>query len=220
MSTLRKKSVAKARPRRSPGRPRQGDVAAIEKTILSVALQEFLNHGYGNASLTRIVKAAGISKTTLYSRYASKADLFSAIVQQQINTMAPESLLQDEAGGQSLEQGLKSYANHVLEVSLKGDMLEVNRLMYSESSRFPELARAAADRTNRGINRIAEFIAACAEADGVSCESPRVAAEVFILMIRGWYFDLMLTKQKITPAQRRQWVDKALNILLFSREHW
>ena len=58
-------------PRRPRGRPKLEDVAQIESRLLDVALQEFLAEGYGGTSLTRIVKAAGISKTTLYTRLSS-----------------------------------------------------------------------------------------------------------------------------------------------------
>ena len=65
--------------RRPRGRPRPEEVADIEDKLLTVALQEFQEQGYGAASVTRIVKTAGMSKTTLYSRYPSKEQLFRAL---------------------------------------------------------------------------------------------------------------------------------------------
>src|SRR3546814_5695128 len=45
---------------------------------------EFCTHGYGATSLNQIVRAAGVSKTTLYARFASKNELFRAIMHEQI----------------------------------------------------------------------------------------------------------------------------------------
>lgn len=202
------------------GRPSPEDVLEIESTLLSVALDEFLARGYGGASLSRIVEAASISKTTLYSRYASKKDLFQAIIYQQINRIDPGSLLRMDSKAHTLEQGLKVYANKMLELNLQGEMLGVNRLINSESGRFPELGAAASERTRLGVDRITSFIQSSAEADGVPCQNPRTVAEVFILMIRGWYTNVLLTNEAVTPIQRKRWVDGAVNTLLAAREGW
>lgn len=205
---------------RSRGRPKLEDVAAIEGKLLAVALQEFLEHGYGGASMARIVKVLGISKTTLYSRFASKEALFRAIIHQQMDSMDPSASLHPQAGRLDLAQGLKAYANNMIELSLQGDLLGVNRLIYSESHRFPELGVAAADRSALGVQRISAFIRECALADGVACKDPDGAAEAFIFMIRGWYINAMLTGRAVPAAQHHQWVERAVHTLVSARADW
>ncbi len=207
-------------PQRLRGRPRPEDVAVIENKLLGVALKEFFENGYGGTSMTRIVKAAGVSKTTLYSRFASKKELFRAIIHHQIDQISPSAALRSDGGPLSLEDGLRSFANYMLELNLQGDMLGVNRLIYSESHRFPELGAAAAERTALGIRRISRFIQDCAIADAMPCKDPDAAAEVFILMLRGWYVDILLTNQEVSVAQRELWVGRALRILLLNRKDW
>jgi TetR/AcrR family transcriptional repressor of mexJK operon len=201
------------------GRPTQQDAAARESQLLSVALREFLRHGYGGTSMSQIIQAARVSKTTLYSRFSTKEALFRAIVQQQIGEMDAESILETD-GEPDLRVGLAAYANRILEQSLQGDMLEVNRLMYSESARFPELGVAAGERTDMGIKRIAGFIKRCATSDGIPCKNPAAVAEVFILVVRGWYVNVMLTNRKVSNAQRRAWVERCVHTLLAAREEW
>jgi len=215
-----KSTPAAVKSNRSRGRPSSEDVAAIEGELLAVALQEFLRHGYGAASMTQIVKAAGVSKTTLYSRYASKAELFRAIIYAQIDQLSPSDSLRVGEGSVGLQQGLMAYANHMLAISLQGDLLGVNRLIYSESYRFPELGAAAAERSALGVKRIAGFIRACAVADGVPCKDPTGVAEVFILMIRGWYVNVILTNNTVTAAQRERWVKRAVHTLISARKDW
>jgi TetR/AcrR family transcriptional regulator, mexJK operon transcriptional repressor len=209
-----------AGPRRPRGRPRSEDAVVIESKLLEVALREFLRHGYGGASMTRIVQAAGVSKTTLYSRYPSKDALFRAIVHEQIDRLSPSASLRSDAGPLALEQGLISYANHMIKLSLQGDLLGVDRLIYSESYQFPELGAAAAERTELGIKRISGFIRACAISDGVPCKDPKAVAEAFIFMIRGWYVNVILSNRKVSSAQREHWVRRAVHSLLSARSDW
>ena len=217
---MARENKSKQVPLRGVGRPSSDEVLDIEFKLLSVALQEFLDKGYGNASLERIVKQARVSKTTLYSRYPSKEHLFRAVVYQQISRIDPGAILRVDTSAPNLVEGLKAYANKMLELNLQGDMLEVNRLINSEASRFPELGAAAAERTRLGIERIEQFIKSCAEADAIACKAPKVVAEVFILLIRGWYTNVMLTNQPVSPKERKQWVDGAVNTLIASRSDW
>lgn len=212
--------VVGAEAHRSRGRPKMEDVAALENKLLSAALKGFLKDGYGGASLNKIVAAAGVSKTTLYSRFTSKEDLFRAIIYQQIGRLAPTMRLESQGEPLDLEQGLVRYANRALEVSLKGDVLAINRLIFSESHRFPELGAAAAERSKIGAKQVAEFIRGCATAARVNCNDPDGAADAFILMLRGWYINTILTNQKVTSAERKQWVDRAVHALLSDWRKW
>ena len=49
-------------------------------SILSAAMQEFLEKGYKSASLRNIVKTAGVTTGAFYGYYDSKEDLFEALV--------------------------------------------------------------------------------------------------------------------------------------------
>jgi AcrR family transcriptional regulator len=206
--------------RRTRGRPRLEDVAAIESALLAVALREFIAHGYGATSMTRIVRAAGISKTTLYSRFASKEALFRAIMHGQIDQLAAAATLAAGKARPDLEAGLRAYASRALEYSFHSDMLQVNRLVYGEAHRFPELGAAAAEATQIGIGHIRDFIGRCAEADGVPCRDPHSVAEVFIFTLRGWYVNAMLTNHGVPRSEREEWVGRAVRTLVAGREHW
>lgn len=214
------KAPARAATKRSAGRPKLTDVAQIEQRLLTVALQAFIEHGYGAASLTQIVKAAGASKTTLYSRFASKEQLFNAIMREQIARLDAATVLKPRSQRLDLAEGLKAYANHMLELNLQGDLLAVNRLMASESHRFPELAAAADERAALGIARISAFVSDCAQADGLRCRDPDAVAEVFIFMLRGWHTNAMLSNRKVPATQRERWVERAVHTLLSARADW
>lgn len=205
---------------RTRGRPKQDEVGAIESGLLDAALREFVAHGYGGASINRIVRDAGVSKTTLYSRYESKGDLFHAIMQRQVDRLAQAEPLSPRGGQLDLAEGLKAYGRSALEASLEGGLIEVNRLVYSESHRFPELAAAAAERSETGIRQVSDFIARCAVADGIACRNPALIAEMFILMLRGRYVDVMLAGGTQAMPTHLHWIEAAVEGLLAGRAGW
>lgn len=206
--------------RRTRGRPKRGDGALIESNLLDVALREFVAHGYGGTSMRQIVKVANISRTTLYARFASKEALFRAIMRQQIERLSVSTILNPADGPPHLEAGLKAYANRTLAISFEGDLLAVNRLIYSESHRFSELGAAAAERTQIGIAHIAGFIRHCADVDKIPCRDATAVAEAFILMLRGWYVNVMLTNRAVPAAERKRWVERVVHLMLSGREAW
>ncbi|MEM7413699.1 MAG: helix-turn-helix domain-containing protein [Myxococcota bacterium] len=54
---------------------------ATTEAILDAALREFGTRGFRGTSLSRVAANAGVSRPTLYARYADKAALFRAVVQ-------------------------------------------------------------------------------------------------------------------------------------------
>ena len=206
--------------RRSRGRPRAGEAELIDSELLDGAFRVFVANGYGGTSMSQIVRMLGISKTTLYSRYPSKAELFRAIIAGQTERLSASTALQVDGAWLSLEMGLRAYANRSLEVSLTGELLEVNRLIHSEAVRFPELGEAAAERMRAGIRQISSFVSSCAERDDIPCRDPDGIAEVFIAMMRGWYDNVMLSNRHVSAAARETWVERAVHALVSARRDW
>jgi AcrR family transcriptional regulator len=52
---------------------------AQQQAILRAALDEFAAHGFHDASLNRIIEAAGISKGSMYYYFDGKQDLFTHV---------------------------------------------------------------------------------------------------------------------------------------------
>ena len=213
--TVRKSS---SRPKRARGRPRLEDVAELESKLLSIALHEFLQHGYGGASMARIVKEAGISKTTLYSRFPSKEHLFRAIVNHQARAIPPAPAQTQGPARRDLPEVLKSHASRMLEFNLRDEVRGIHQLTYSEAHRFPELSNAVVDRVDIGISRIADLIRACNQDEEVVCNDPEGLAEVFFWVVGGWHLFATLTNRIPAAEERERWLERAVRILVPDKE--
>jgi TetR/AcrR family transcriptional repressor of mexJK operon len=210
-----------ARPRRTRGRPRPEEAAAIDDALLAIALQEFIEHGYGGASMSRIIAAAGVSKTTLYSRYRSKRELFNATLK--LKNVDPHAwtVLRESIRSMDLRAALVACMDHMLARNLEADLLAMNRLILNESARFPELGLEAQAKRAIGISRISALLREYAERDGIPCRDPDSVAAMFIHASGGWYSTTTrLATQPVPEAELQQWVERAVDLLLGGREQW
>lgn len=212
-------TTVKAEPRRARGRPRAEDLAELEASLVRVARERFTANGYGATSMNAVAKAARVSKGTLYARFPSKADLFRAIIEEQI---------QRSSGGvrhlgpkpKTLEAMLRAFAERALQDSLQGEIVQLNRLIYSEAERFPELGEAAWARSRVGVQQVSEIIREYAAKEGVSCREPEAAAEMFTTLLRGFYGDAMLRSRPVAGAEIKVWTRKMVKVFLNGRCGW
>jgi AcrR family transcriptional regulator len=218
--SAKSKLAIEVEPARPRGRPTADDVVELEARLIRVARQVFVARGYGATSMNEVAKAARVSKTTLYSRFASKADLFRAIIDDQILRVGGALRQAGGAKSKSLEGRLRDFAEKMTRVSLSGEILQVNRLIYSEASRFPELGEEAWRRGRIGVQQIAELIEEYAVKDGVPCRDPQGAAELFILTLRGWYHETLLTSRSVSNADLKAVIDRILGMFLAARPSW
>lgn len=185
-----------------------------------VARHAFALKGYGATSINSIAKSARVSKNTLYARFASKAAMFRAIVASQIASVGEELLPSSAGQDESLEDKLRAYVNIALRSSLSGDILEINRLILSESHQFPELGEIALARSEVGVQRVTQIIEECAQRDRIPCREPAKAAALLIAAAYGWYTSVMIANRVVSDRERASWVDNAVRIFMASRFAW
>ena len=208
-------------PPRPRGRPRSEQVHELETRLISVSRQIFGAHGYGATSMAAVARAARVSKNTLYARFPSKAALFQAIIDHQIEELHPAAEKPGRGRAKSLEASLRAYAEETIRASLHSEILQLNRLIISEAVRFPELAEAAAARMEVGVEQVAAMIRDAAERDAVPCRDPRRAARMFLTMTRGWYYgDILLTNRTVSGPKVREFVDDVLRSFMAGRAEW
>ena len=209
----------KLEPRRSPGRPNSTTVADIDRAVIRVARQFFEAKGYGATSMAEVARAARASKGTVYARFPTKAHLFKAIVDEQIRRTGGW-VQQHGPKAKTLRGILRVYAERALEDSLSAETLRLNRLIYSEAERFPELGDAAFARGEVGLQQVSQYIQEYAEVDQVPCRHPQLAADMFLSVIRGWYAQMMLRSRPVERAEIKSYVQRVLKWYMATRSTW
>lgn len=209
----------KLEPRRSPGRPKATSVADIDRTVIRVARRLFGAKGYGATSMAEIARAARASKGTVYARFPTKTHLFKAIVDEQVQRIGGW-VQQHGPKPKSLRGMLRVYALRALEDGLSAETLQLNRLIYSEAGRFPELGDAAFARGEVGLQQVSQHIQEYAVLEALPCRQPQLAADIFLSAIRGWYAQMMLRSRPVESAEIKTYVHRMLKWFMATRPVW
>ncbi|MBO9601123.1 MAG: TetR/AcrR family transcriptional regulator [Novosphingobium sp.] len=120
-----------------PGR-REAKRQERRAAIVAVAQRHFQEHGYGGVSMSAIAAELGGSKTTLWTYFASKEDLFAAALEEWTVEFGCADLIPDLG---SLHETLVGYCANFLRVMLTPGVATLFRLVIAEGPRFPEIGR-------------------------------------------------------------------------------
>lgn len=204
---------------RRAGRPTAAEQAEIDRRIIQAARDCFIAKGYGASSTNEVARAARVAKATLYSRFPTKADLLRALIDEQIRRTGG-GIRHVGPQPKSLEAMLRIFAEQSLKDSLSSETLPLNRIIYSESERFPELGEVARNRSRTGIQQVSQYIRDYAVKDQIPCRDPDFVAEMFTSVARGWYIEMMLRKEPVTHAEIKSWTQRMTKWFLESRLKW
>ncbi|EGF31536.1 Transcriptional regulator, TetR family [Oxalobacteraceae bacterium IMCC9480] len=114
---------------------------ARPQELLDAALALFVERGFSATRLDDVARIAGVSKGTLYLYYASKEELFKAVVRENVVPLLgeAEAMIRDHAGSSALllRQILLGWWERIGETRLSG----ITKLVMAEARNFPELAK-------------------------------------------------------------------------------
>jgi TetR/AcrR family transcriptional regulator, mexJK operon transcriptional repressor len=116
------------------------------EAIAQAALRLFLRDGYERTSVDAIAAEAGVSKRTVYNRYADKENLFLSVLRDTYNSMMAtfREITEKHLGAVTdVQQDLTGFALEVARtMTTAPDRIALVRLIVSEAPFFPTLMRA------------------------------------------------------------------------------
>lgn len=126
--------------------------------LLDAALNLFAHHGYAQTRLDDVANQAGVSKGTVYLYFASKQDLFEAVVHAQANPWLGAISDKELTESQSTEQALREFLTWGWEQFLASKLYLIARVVLAESNNFPSLAKAYLQEVMGPIHRYLYFV--------------------------------------------------------------
>ena len=149
--------------KRRCGRPTPEDTEQLDQSLLEVAAGLFVEHGYAGTSVDQIARKASASKQTLYRRYASKEDLFKAVI---TNLTACVVHTMKETPLKNPLEELKHVMCLLLDLTLQPMALGTYRILIADAYRYPTLMEYATPTIGEPIDSSILRLLKAAEAAG------------------------------------------------------
>lgn len=145
--------------------------------IVRAALDVFSEKGFAGARMEEIAARAGVSKGAPYLYFPTKEDLFAAVVRDVVEpNIEPMLQLAASHNGplEPLFRGMTQHVAHMVETTPLGRIV---KLVISESSTFPELARIWHDNViARALGTLSALIERAQQRGEVRPGDPRTHA--------------------------------------------
>lgn len=154
----------------------------------------FLEQGFEAATMDVVAAAAGVSKGTLYARFASKDALLKAAIEDLLERLHVRSSATDDQLPSELGPRLREYARKLVATFEWSEYVQLNRLVVTASQADPEIGQRWLDAISSGYTRL---IAREMESAAGTMARPDVnwlaLANLFTYGVSGWHRSAMLT---------------------------
>jgi len=202
------------------GRPSRERAEALHRSIIDVARTMFLAAGYSVTSMDAVAARAGISKGTLYSRFSSKSELFTAIVKDRVAAWARHDDLPRLDGG-----GLKALIERHVLITLDSladpELAAFVDLIAAERTRFPELARIYYDTAlSVEVELLTADIEAGAKTEGLVIRAADSVAYTLLQAALGWWNMQVLAGPPPDAHQRAAAARRIAELIADGRAAW
>jgi|GEM_PF-781824 len=202
------------------GRPTAEDVVRIEQAILSTAREMFLAEGFDGVAMEAVAAATGISRTTLYSRYATKAALFRAVVQDTVERWYARPRSNDSFDVADIGSILRSRVGDMAAVLVDPLFRAFHLLTLSNRHRFPELGMMMHELGyQNAVRLLAQDIRSSAERESAPVSEPDAVAQLIINAIYGWFIQHDLVRD-LTVSEIEAQGNAIVDMLMQSRDRW
>ena len=125
--------------------------------IIAAAREAFFRNGYAGTAMSSVAAELGGSKTTLWSYFPSKQDLFTAVIDDLVERYG-EALQTALTPGADMAVTLRRFAIALMHTVLSPPIVAMHRLVMGEAGRFPELGQLLHARgPGRGKARLADY---------------------------------------------------------------
>lgn len=152
---------------------RAESAALTRRRLLEAAPQVFFERGFHGASLEAVAEEAGLTKGAVYSRFASKADLFLAYQEERNERTLQSAGEQLEAlgpGGWPPDVIIDHWRARLLREPPEHSLLVIE--FWASACRDPEVHRRFSDQHDRLLRRVADLVDAASERLGVVLPLP------------------------------------------------
>lgn len=159
---------------RPKGRPSVEEAARIDHMILEAALKVLLEQGEA-ASLNAVAKEAGLSRKSVYARYASREELFVEAVRLTLRDVAPVEF----PGAESFEERLGNYIIAALDLLSSTAAMTFHQVVTTHIHAVPDMRDEMIEATRKVFFApLLDLLAKAQQAGEIGRSDPQLTAQI------------------------------------------
>ena len=189
---------------------RRGDSRAA---IIDAAERLFLQRGFGSVSMDELAEAAGVARRTLYNQFASKEEIFRAMllrVSGQLEDAFPPGI---ETQGE-VEHVLRLIARMILKLHENPVYLGFLRMVVADARQFPWIAEEFATVMEPQTERLVRYLAHLSAMGILECRNPTLAAHQFMGMLNELSLWPWMTGRERVPVPEKDIIEETIGMFL------
>jgi len=183
---------------------------AKRQAILARAYPLFRAQGFDGTSMTDITARVGGSKSTLYSHFPSKEELFVECMMTALENYMSGTLKHLDAAEADPEAALRNFGASVLGFICSSEQVEVRRLMIAEAARSGT-GKLFFEKITALRSQVSSFLARCMACGLLRRDDPDLAADHFGALLEAEMLEPLLlhvrerapNEEEIAGAARR-----------------
>ncbi|MFZ6727501.1 TetR/AcrR family transcriptional regulator [Undibacterium sp. MH2W] len=147
------------------------------EAIVQAAIDEFRLNGFEATSMDKIAATAAVSKRTVYNHFASKEELFGAILLQLWHSAATQDAL-TYTPESSLQTQLESYLRKKMTMLSDHNFLDLSRVAVAATIHSPDRARDIVEKLSKNEQSIVTWIKSAQQDGKLRPEDPLLMADM------------------------------------------
>ena len=166
--------------------------------------------------MSSIAAELGGSKTTLWTYFPSKQDLFAAVIDDMVARYGEALRVPLPPDGDPADT-LRALAHSLMKTLMRPQIIAFHRIITGEAGRFPEIGALLFERgPARGQARVSAWLAGLMEKGVLRKADPLVAAKQFLALCQAGQFQMRLigALNKANPSDVELEIDQAVDTFL------
>lgn len=197
------------------GRPTQAEAKKLDLAVREAAVAVFLEIGYAGASMEAIARKAGITKRSLYARYADKRAVFADVIPWALARYTEDGSSAQVDGADDLETALIAVGRRALARAIHPENVRLKRIAFNEAAQFPEFNVSAESMMWAGRQRaVTELLSRYEKAGEIKVDDIELAAETFLAMVEAVPARMADFGVFRSPAQQERHLRYAVRLFL------
>ena len=182
--------------------------------ILDAAEELFHSFGVENTSMDHLARRAGVSKRTVYNHFATKDQLFQAILQRMFDKLSLASEVRFDAS-KPIAQQLEQIAQDEVAMLSSAAFLKVAKIAFMQIMQNPDLAQLMNDSTLGCKRYLESFLSDACAAGVLRIEDIPFASKQFIYQLKSFvFYPLLLGMEMQKEATQQQIIHESTAMFL------